>query len=340
MEEDVTDVLEEHLNTIAACARSAPTSYQGVALSWSSSTWASIWTSPPGRARQGGARACRIAVTLEPPVVGSFTRTTRPCSGSRSKATARSSRPARSWRRQVNPYLETIPGVAGVAMFGGATATSASGSMASALRARGLAATDVLGALQRDDWNAGRRGRRAAGSTTPSRPTPSSAPLRRWRRWSSRNTPARRCCCATWPRVEDGAEDISFIARYNGEPTVGMGIRKQSGGNSVAIVDEVRKRLGEVEKVLPSGSRCTTGRASSTSRWRARSGGGDRVRAGFRCTARGLHGVDLPAPLAADLHHRRRHPGFADRDLRAVSLAGFTLNTMTLLAMARRRKAS
>jgi HAE1 family hydrophobic/amphiphilic exporter-1 len=52
-------------------------------------------------------------------------------------------------------------------------------------------------------------------------------------------------------RVEDGSEDVETIMRYNGQVSVGMGIRKQSGGNTVGIVDEVMSRLEEVEAILP-----------------------------------------------------------------------------------------
>ena len=54
-------------------------------------------------------------------------------------------------------------------------------------------------------------------------------------------------------RVEDGAEDVRTMARYNGQTAVGLGILKQSGGNTVAIVDEVYKRLREVREILPEG---------------------------------------------------------------------------------------
>ncbi len=53
--------------------------------------------------------------------------------------------------------------------------------------------------------------------------------------------------------VEDGVEDVSTAARWNGEPTVLLVVRKQSGTNTVAVVDTVRARLDEVRKELPEG---------------------------------------------------------------------------------------
>ncbi|MDB4941564.1 MAG: Acriflavin resistance protein [Labilithrix sp.] len=54
-------------------------------------------------------------------------------------------------------------------------------------------------------------------------------------------------------RVEDGQEQVSSIAAYDGEPTVTLAIRKQSGTNTVAVVDRVKERLGAVQKTLPKG---------------------------------------------------------------------------------------
>ncbi len=54
--------------------------------------------------------------------------------------------------------------------------------------------------------------------------------------------------------IEDGLEDQRQTARYNGQPTVGIGIIKVSGANTVAIIDEVKKRVDEeIRPNLPPG---------------------------------------------------------------------------------------
>ncbi|HKO94482.1 MAG TPA: efflux RND transporter permease subunit, partial [Polyangiaceae bacterium] len=52
--------------------------------------------------------------------------------------------------------------------------------------------------------------------------------------------------------VEDGEEDLTSLASYDGEQTVVLSIRKQSGTNTVAVVDSVLKRLEEVKRTLPA----------------------------------------------------------------------------------------
>lgn len=54
-------------------------------------------------------------------------------------------------------------------------------------------------------------------------------------------------------KVEEGLADIRRISRANGKPSVGLGIRKQRGANSVAVAYQVKKRLEEVAKRLPPG---------------------------------------------------------------------------------------
>jgi hydrophobic/amphiphilic exporter-1 (mainly G- bacteria), HAE1 family len=53
--------------------------------------------------------------------------------------------------------------------------------------------------------------------------------------------------------VEDGVEDKASSARWNGEPTVVLSVRKQSGTNTVEVVDAVRERMVEIQKELPAG---------------------------------------------------------------------------------------
>src|SRR5947208_15487241 len=56
-------------------------------------------------------------------------------------------------------------------------------------------------------------------------------------------------------RVEDGMADADTLASVNGDPTVLLQIRKQSGTNTVEIVNAVKERLADLAKSLPSGYR-------------------------------------------------------------------------------------
>lgn len=46
-------------------------------------------------------------------------------------------------------------------------------------------------------------------------------------------------------QIEDGLADFRELARFNGKPTVGIGILKVQDANTVAIVDEIKRRMNE-----------------------------------------------------------------------------------------------
>jgi hydrophobic/amphiphilic exporter-1 (mainly G- bacteria), HAE1 family len=52
-------------------------------------------------------------------------------------------------------------------------------------------------------------------------------------------------------KVEDGEEELTSLASYDGERTVVLSVKKQSGTNTVQVVDTVLKRLEEVKRTLP-----------------------------------------------------------------------------------------
>ncbi len=54
-------------------------------------------------------------------------------------------------------------------------------------------------------------------------------------------------------KVEDGMEERRSIVRFNGIPAVGMGVQKQSGTNTVAVVNLVKQEIAKINKTLPPG---------------------------------------------------------------------------------------
>jgi HAE1 family hydrophobic/amphiphilic exporter-1 len=54
-------------------------------------------------------------------------------------------------------------------------------------------------------------------------------------------------------RAEDGMEEKRSIARFNGVSSVSVGIQKQSGTNTVEVVNTIKKELPNIRKSLPQG---------------------------------------------------------------------------------------
>lgn len=53
--------------------------------------------------------------------------------------------------------------------------------------------------------------------------------------------------------VIDGAEDEDTVALLDGKPTVLLTLRKQSGSNTVQVADAVKERVADIQKQLPAG---------------------------------------------------------------------------------------
>jgi HAE1 family hydrophobic/amphiphilic exporter-1 len=52
-------------------------------------------------------------------------------------------------------------------------------------------------------------------------------------------------------RVEDSGVDPQSAASLNGVPSVSLGIRKQSGANTIAVINGVKQRMAEIQPLLP-----------------------------------------------------------------------------------------
>jgi HAE1 family hydrophobic/amphiphilic exporter-1 len=54
-------------------------------------------------------------------------------------------------------------------------------------------------------------------------------------------------------KAEDGMEEKRSLVRYNGIPAVAMGVQKQSGTNTVAVANLVKAEIEKIRKTLPPG---------------------------------------------------------------------------------------
>jgi multidrug efflux pump len=51
--------------------------------------------------------------------------------------------------------------------------------------------------------------------------------------------------------VEEGLAEVTRKSRFNGEPAIGVGIRKQKGSNAVDVAKRVKEKLQELRKIVP-----------------------------------------------------------------------------------------
>jgi HAE1 family hydrophobic/amphiphilic exporter-1 len=252
IEEDVTDVLEEHLNTVAGVRNLESTSYRGAAVITVEFDLGTNLDIAAQNVRDQVAQARReLPVDLEPPIVGTFDPNDQPILWIPLNISTTATEASEFVKRRIIPYLESIPGVAGIVLFGEMDRNVRIWLHGDALRARALSAVDVLHALRREhvELPAGAiEGDRIQYAVRTDAEFHTIEELEGMVVATIDGAPIYLRDVA---RLEDGSEDIESIMRYNGEISVGLGIRKRSGGNTVAIVDEVLSRLEDLKEILP-----------------------------------------------------------------------------------------
>ena len=254
MEEDVTDVLEEGLNSIAGVRKISSTSYRGtsqIVVEFELGTNLDIALQDV-RDKVAQLRGF-LPPSLDPPVVGNFNINDQPVLWIPIEIEGSASYATEVLKRQINPRIESIPGVAGLEIFGELDRNIRIWLDGDALRARQLSAVDVLDALRREHVEVP-AGEVESGVVEWSVKTAAEFEtidaLEGMVIAYSDGAPVRLRDVA---RVEDGEANVETIARYNAVDSVGIGIVKQSGGNSVGIVDEVLERLPSIQEILPPG---------------------------------------------------------------------------------------
>jgi hydrophobic/amphiphilic exporter-1 (mainly G- bacteria), HAE1 family len=132
--------------------------------------------------------------------------------------------------------------------------------------------------------------------------------------------------------VRDTVADVETSAQWNGDPTVLLALRKQSGTNTVAVVDAVRARLTELQKELPPGYSLDVQRDGSAV-----------VRTGTKAVVEHLIvGALLAALIVLVFLGNVRStviaaiaiPTSIIGTFALMKLMGYTLNSITLLALA------
>ena len=254
MEEDVTDVLEEHLNTIGGIRSIKSTTFEGasqIIVEFRLGTNLDI-AAQEVRDKLSQARY-DLPRDMEHPRVATFNPNDQPVLWIPLLTERPIGETSDFVERDLKPRLETIDGVAGVATFGLQERNIRIWLDGDALRARGLSADDVRRSLQREHINipAGRVESKRIDYAV--RTNSEFRTIQELEQLVILHQDSGPIMLRDVARVEDGVEDVRSEGRYMGQPTVGLGIRRQSGSNTVGIVNEVLRRLPEIRQVLPNG---------------------------------------------------------------------------------------
>jgi hydrophobic/amphiphilic exporter-1 (mainly G- bacteria), HAE1 family len=153
--------------------------------------------------------------------------------------------------QNVQKRLESINGVGEITMFGARRRQLQVKIDPDRLHAYGLSTTDVAAALRAQNLElpGGRleQGERELSVRTVGR-------LGRPQDFADvvvatrRNIPIRISDIGT---VEDTGQDPTSVSILNGKPAITIGVRKQSGVNTVALADAIKVRMAEIQQTLP-----------------------------------------------------------------------------------------
>jgi len=156
-------------------------------------------------------------------------------------------------RYQLKEKLQTIPGVGEISVGGALDRNVRIWLDAGRLDAKGLTVQDVIAALQREhvELPAGRL--ETQGREVNIRVLGEAIDIDTLKRIVIRQTESSPIYLEDVSLVEDGFEDMRRLARVNGIPAQGVGVRKQRGANAVAVAREIKKALVEIQKTLPAG---------------------------------------------------------------------------------------
>src|SRR4051812_6573629 len=133
-------------------------------------------------------------------------------------------------------------------------------------------------------------------------------------------------------RVVDGEEEADTAAVLDGRPAVVLSIRKQSGENSVAVVDALRERMKDMERTLPGKTKLTVIR-DNTETTRT-SVGAVREHLILGALLASLVVLLFLGNFRSTLIAALAIPTSIIGTFMAMWIMGFTLNTITLLALA------
>jgi len=147
--------------------------------------------------------------------------------------------------------LQTIPGIGEISLMGTLERNIRIWLDAAQLDEKGLTIRDVISALQREhiELPAGRL--EAPGREVNVRVLGEAVDLETLRKIVVREVGGSPIYISDVALVEDGFEDVRRIARVDGGPAQGIGIRKQRGANAVAVAKRVREAIDEYQKTLP-----------------------------------------------------------------------------------------
>ncbi|HIJ80960.1 MAG TPA: efflux RND transporter permease subunit [Desulfuromonadales bacterium] len=155
--------------------------------------------------------------------------------------------------KKIKKRFESVAGVGKVEMVGGQKREIRVELDPVKLDSLGLGVNDVVNGIKAENTNTP-LGRLTNGNAEyPLRIDGKPERAEQYRRMTVASRNGRPVTLGEVSQVSDGTEETRKLALINGRPAVGLDVYKQSGGNEVQLVDNVKKTMLKVQKELPAG---------------------------------------------------------------------------------------
>ncbi|PKP99333.1 MAG: AcrB/AcrD/AcrF family protein [Alphaproteobacteria bacterium HGW-Alphaproteobacteria-15] len=257
IETEVTDIVEEQLNTIAGLRQMRSVSAEGVSIV---NLEFELEQDADLMAQEVRDKMSRLGADLptdaEPPVIEKVDPDAAPILS----VLLSGDMPIRDLTtfadEEVKDRLQRVPGVGSVELVGGREREMRIWLDAAAMRARGITADDVLSAIQRENAElpGGRLVTEGRTRQFGIRTLAEAASAAEFARIPIAFRPnGQTVRIGDVGRVEDSVEDETSYAQLDGKPGVVLEVRKQSGENTVAVAEQIRAAIGEIKATAPEG---------------------------------------------------------------------------------------
>jgi len=252
IETEVTDIIEGAVNTVPGIEEMRSTSAQGtsnVSITFNLEKDPDLATQEVRDKVSTVLR--RLPETADPPIVRKSDPDSTPVLQYAISAPRSSIELTNIVQNQIQERIESADGVGEVVIFGGRQREIKVYINPERLRAYNLSVTEVVNALRAQNLELP-GGRLDEGAKTVTLRTMSR--VQKVEQFNdvivaTKNGYAVRV--RDVGRVEDGGVDPSSAATLNGVPSVSLAIRKQSGANTVAVIEGVKQRMAEIQPLLP-----------------------------------------------------------------------------------------
>src|SRR5512145_2342470 len=256
VEREVTKRIEEAVNPIAGVKRVMSTSREGVSTVMVEFRLEVRINDAAQEARtKVGAVRGNLPQGIEEPIIQKIDFSAFPIVSLAVRSQALSPRDLTTLvEKRVKRRIENISGVGKVDLVGSSTREVNVNVDPARLEALGMGVDEVIAGLQSENVNTplGRLNRN--GSEFPMRVSGKPEAVAQFGTMVVAQRGGRPVTLGEVARVVDGTEEQRSLALVNGVPAVALDVQKQSGANTVATVDSVKKEIARLQAELPPGT--------------------------------------------------------------------------------------